>query len=187
VAGRSAGAVLPGAGDVAGSLHFVSMLRFARHLFSTRRSAGRRFSPAVLRDIESAIREVEARHSGEICFAVESALDVADLFRGMGPRQRALQVFRHLGVWDTERNNGVLIYVLLADRRVEIVADRGISNHISQSQWDAVCQTMRRSFAAGEFGPGSVAGVRAVGELLASHFPGQRRGGGELADQPVLL
>ena len=161
--------------------------RFLRHIFATRWITRRRFTPRVLADIETAIRETEALHAGEIRFAVETALDTAELVDDLAPRRRAMQVFGQLGVWDTAQNNGVLIYLLLADHIVEIVADRGIAARISQSEWDGVCREMERHYREGRFGEGSVAGVRGVGKLLARHFPGRRADADELPNQPVLL
>ncbi len=165
----------------------MNPVRFLRHVFSTRWTTRRRFTPKVLADIETAIRETEALHAGEIRFAVETALDMAELVDDLAPRRRAMQVFGQLGVWDTAQNNGVLIYLLLADRVVEIVADRGIATRIPQSEWDGVCREMERCYREGRFGEGSVAGVRGVGSLLARHFPGRRRDADELPNQPVLL
>lgn len=161
--------------------------RFVRHIFATRWTTRRHFTPRVLADIETAIRETESLHGGEIRFVVETALDLAELAQDLAPRHRAMQVFGQLGVWDTAHNNGVLIYVLLADHVVEIVADRGIAAHIGQSEWDGVCRDMERHYRDGSFGAGSVAGVRGVGRLLSRHFPGRRPGADELPDQPVLL
>src|ERR1700724_4533254 len=152
----------------------VNPNRFLRHIFATRWITRRRFTPRVLADIETAIRETEALHAGEIRFAVETALYTAELVDDLAPRRRAMQVFGQLGVWDTAQNNGVLIYLLLADHIVEIVADRGIAARISQSEWDGVCREMERHYREGRFGEGSVAGVRGVGKLLARHFPGRR-------------
>src|ERR1700754_4189140 len=100
--------------------------RTLRHLFSMRWRTRQRFSQAVLDDIEAAIHEIESRHSGEVRFVVETAFDLPELWRDLPPRRRAADLFGRLGVWDTAENNGVLIYVLLADRDVEILADRGI-------------------------------------------------------------
>jgi uncharacterized membrane protein len=165
----------------------MNPVRFLRHVFATRWTTRRRFTPQVLAAIETAIRETEALHAGEIRFAVETALDMAELVDDLAPRRRAMQVFGQLGVWDTAQNNGVLIYLLLADRVVEIVADRGIATRIPQSEWDEVCREMERYYREGRFGEGSVAGVRGVGSLLARHFPGRRRDADELPNQPVLL
>ena len=161
--------------------------RFLRHVFTTRWTTRHRFGPKVLADIETAIRETEALHAGEIRFAVETALDMAELVDDLAPRRRAMQVFGQLGVWDTSQNNGVLIYLLLADHVVEIVADRGIATRIPQSDWDGVCREMERFYQEGRFGEGSVAGVRGVGRLLARHFPGRSADADELPNQPVLL
>jgi uncharacterized membrane protein len=161
--------------------------RFLRHLFFTRWMTRRRFTPLALGEIEAAIRETESRHAGEIRFVVETALDLAGLADDIAPRDRALQVFGQLGVWDTEHNNGVLIYLLLADQVVEIVADRGIATRITQSEWDGVCREMERHFREGRFTEGSVAGIRGVGRLLSRHFPGRQAPADELPNQPVLL
>jgi uncharacterized membrane protein len=165
----------------------MSARRLLRHLFFTRWTTRRYFTPQVLAGIEAAIRETESLHGGEIRFVVETALDLAELVQDLAPRRRALQVFGQLGVWDTEHNNGVLIYLLLADRMVEIVADRGIAARIAQSEWDGVCQEMERHFRQRRFAEGSEAGIRGVGRLLAQHFPGQRPAANELPNQPVLL
>src|ERR1700683_3116053 len=117
----------------------MNLLRLLRHLTTTRWSTRRRFPPAVRDAIEQAIGECESRHGGEIRFVVETAFDLPELWHDLAPRRRALQVFGQLGVWDTAENNGVLIYVLMADHVVEIVADRGIASRILQKEWDTVC------------------------------------------------
>ena len=165
----------------------MTLLRALRHLFATRWGTRRRFPEATLGAIEAAVREVEGRHAGEIRFAVETSLDLPELWHGVGARERALQVFGHLGVWDTEGNNGVLIYVLVADHDVEIVADRSISQRASQAEWDAITRQIEDEFRAGRFAQGSVAGVHAVGELLARHFPAHGADRNEQPNQPILL
>lgn len=165
----------------------MNAARVLRHLFATRWGTRRRFTPAVLARIERALAQVEARHAGELRFAIETAFDLPDLWYGVTPRRRALQVFGHLGVWDTEGNNGVLIYVLVADRDVEIVADRAIAARVPQAEWDAVCREMESHFRAGRFAEGSEAGIAGIARLLAGHFPG---GAGDRDEQPnraVLL
>lgn len=161
--------------------------RLIRHLCATRWNTRRHFPSGVLGAIESAIREVEARHGGEIRFAVETALDLPELWGDLAPRRRATQVFGLLGIWDTAHNNGVLIYVLLADHVVEIVADRGIAGAVPQAEWDEICRGIEHEFAAGRFSEGSVKAVHAVGRLLARHFPLAPRDAYELPNQPVLL
>jgi len=167
----------------------MNLVRLIRHLGSTRWSTRRRFTAPVLEAIESSIREVEKRHTGEIRFAVESALHFTSLWHDLPPRRRATQVFGQLGVWDTAENNGVLIYVLMADHVVEIVADRGIAARIPQPEWDQVCREIERQFRAGEFEGGAVGAVQAVGRLIARHFPASPtdEGTDELPNQPVLL
>ena len=156
---------------------------------ATQRSLRRAFSPTVLTAIEAAIHESERTHRGEIRFAIEAGLEPHDIRAGKTPRQRALEVFAALGVWDTAENNGVLIYVLLADRDVEIVADRGYNLRVTSDQWTEVCHAMERHFAAGDHAAASVQGVREVGRLVAAHFPPLPAGRDEdeLPNRPALL
>ncbi|MGH8747240.1 MAG: TPM domain-containing protein [Burkholderiales bacterium] len=165
----------------------MSVLRFMRHLFSDRYAVRRAFAPRVLRAIEAEIKAQEARHRGELRFAVEASLPLAHLARRSTPRQRALEAFARLRVWDTEHNNGVLVYVLLADRSVEIVADRGIAARVPQPEWDAVCRAMGDAFRAGEFERGALEGLRRIGALLARHFAAGPDSANELPDAPVVL
>jgi uncharacterized membrane protein len=159
-----------------------------RHLLSPAWLSRVRFPAASLDAVEAAIREGESTHDGEVCFAVEAALDLADLWRGKTARERAREVFAELGVWDTAANNGVLIFVLLAERDVEIVADRGAAARISSQAWEAACHAMEAHFREGRFAEGAVAGVRAVSALLAEHFPatGDRPSANELRDRPLV-
>jgi uncharacterized membrane protein len=161
--------------------------RLFRHLFSTAARTRVLFSPAVLAQIEAAIGSAEAQHSGEIRFVVETALPLAALWQDVTPRARALQVFAHLRVWDTHANNGVLIYVLRADRAVEILADRGISARVSEAEWQAVCREVEVHYRAGHYAQGSSVAVAAVARLLGQHFPPGGSGSNELPNQPVLL
>ncbi len=165
----------------------MSLSRAFRHLFPTRWGTRRRFTADVRTRIERSIAALERRHAGEIRFAIETAFDLPDLWYGTTPRERAVLVFGHLGVWDTEGNNGVLIYVLMADRDVEIVADRAIAARVTQADWDAVCREMEGHFRSGRFAEGAEAGIAKVGELLAKHFPGQGGDRNEQPDAPVFL
>jgi uncharacterized membrane protein YgcG len=165
----------------------MKLLRLLRHIATTRWSTRRHFPPAVRDAIEQAIGECEARHGGEIRFVVETAFDLPELWRGLSTRARALQVFGQFGVWDTAHNNGVLIYVLMADHAVEIVADRGIASRIHQNEWETVCRQMQHHYREGRFREGSVVGILGVGALLGRHFPGKAASGNELPDQPVFL
>lgn len=161
--------------------------RAFRHLCATRAGTRRRFSDAVDAAIESAIRAAESRTSGEIRFAIETAFDIPELWAGDTPRERAVQVFSQLRAWDTELRNGVLIYVLMADRDVEIVADRGAAVRISPIEWEAACKLVESHFRAGRFKEGAIAAVEEVGRLLAREFPGGPGDRDELPNQPTLL
>lgn len=139
-----------------------------------------------MRAIEKTIAEQERRHAGQLRFAVEASLPLGDLARGVDAHARAIDWFGRLRIWDTEHNSGVLIYLLLADRRVEIVADRGIHGKAGNAAWEAICGEMQREFARGQFERGAVIGVRAIGDLLAGHFPATG-GRNELPNKPVVL
>jgi uncharacterized membrane protein len=167
----------------------MSLGRWLRHWFKTPYAVRRAFGEAALERIQRAIADSENAHAGEIRFAVEAALPWSYLKRDAPARERAAMVFAKLRVWDTEQNNGVLIYVELADHSIEIVADRGIAQHVAQAEWDAICLAMRDHFRAGRFEQGTVEAVHAVGALLARHFPlgtGERNPN-ELPDRPALL
>ena len=164
-----------------------NMVRLLRHLLTPPWRVRLAFPPRTLRAIETAIRECEKTHAGEIRFAVESDLHVFALLRGQSARERALDVFSQLRVWDTEHNNGVLIYLLLADRDVEIVADRSVHARVGAGGWEKICREMEASFRAGNFEEGVIGGIRAVGVHLARHYPAQGEGQNELSDKPVVL
>ncbi len=164
----------------------MSVRRILRHLTSPMWSVKRAFPASSLAAIENTIRETEALHRGQIRFAVEHALDLPQLVSGMSARERAIEIFGQLRVWDTEHNNGVLIYLLLADRDVEIVADRGIHAHVGAG-WEDICKEMERQFSRGAFEAGVIAGIRAVGDHLRRHFARERSGPNELPDRPVVL
>lgn len=163
------------------------MKRWLKHLASTRRGLRRHFTPAVLDAIEAAIHASEARHGGEIRFVVETALDVGLLGGGSTARARAIELFAELGVWDTERNNGVLIYVLFAEHAIEIVADRGFTGRVTAADWQAVCRAGEREFGAGRYGPGAVAMIEAVDALIVPDFPRTATDRDELSNRPTLL
>jgi uncharacterized membrane protein len=127
------------------------------------------FPAPLLQAIEQAIREGESMHAGQIRFAVEHSLDLPYLLRGVSARARAVDVFSLLRVWDTEHNNGVLIYLLLADRDVEIVADRGVHARVGAEGWEQICRAMEAAFRRGDFEGGVLGGIRAVSEHLQRH------------------
>ena len=165
----------------------MKLARLLRHLFMPPWRVRVAFPARTLRAIEDAIREAESTHAGEIRFAVESALPLIPLLRGQSTRHRALEVFSHLRVWDTEHNNGVLIYLLLADHDVEIVADRGVHARVGGEGWEKICREMEATFREGKFEEGVLRGIRAVGAHLIRHYPAQGKGRSELDDKPVVL
>jgi uncharacterized membrane protein len=165
----------------------MGIRRISKHLLEHNWRVRRIFTPEVLTTIERTIKGGEATHSGQVRFVVEGALDGKPLFRDQPARERALDVFSQLRIWDTAHNNGVLIYLLLADRNVEIIADRGIDARVGRAGWEKICQAMETDFKAGNFAGGVVRGIEAVSRQLAAHFP--RAGGGknELPDAPVVM
>ena len=165
----------------------MSIKRIARHLVQHHWRAKQIFPPKVLARIEQAIKQGESTHSGQVRFVVEGALDGRPLIRNQPARERALDVFSHLRIWDTAHNNGVLIYLLLADRDVEIVADRGIDAHVGTAGWEKICVEMETEFRAGNFERGVIKGIEAVSRELTRHFPPQGPQSNELPDVPVVM
>lgn len=161
--------------------------RILANLFTTRRCLRRAFPSVVLDAIEEAIRRSELQHTGELRFAVETALDIPTLLRGVRARDRAIETFSTLRTWDTAENNGVLIYVLLAERDIEIVADRGYNDRVSQAQWQEICETMEREFHDGHFERGSVEGIESITDVIRQFFPARKDDQNELPDRPVIL
>ena len=164
--------------------------RIARHLLMTDGQMRRILGRGTLNKIEAAITASESAHLGEIRFAVEGVLDGAPLFKGQTARERAIELFAQLRVWDTQHNSGVLIYLLLADHAVEIVADRGIHAKVDAQAWSEVCRQMETAFRQSNFEGGVVSGVQAVTQHLRQHFPLDRHDShdrNELPDKPVVL
>jgi len=162
-------------------------MRLLRHVFA--RSARHLFPEDSLQRIADAIAAGELRHRGEVMFAVESELPAVMVLRGVQARQSAEAAFARLRTWDTEANNGVLIYLLLADHRLEIVADRGLRDLVSAEQWRGVCLLMEERLRAGEPEQAVIRGIEAVSDLLAGHFP-QVDGDpdrDELPNRPLIL
>ena len=147
----------------------------------------RDFPRQTLIAIEKSIKASETAHGGEIRFVVEGALDGAPLFKGQSARERAIDVFSQLRIWDTEQNNGVLIYLLLADREVEIVADRGIHSKLDSGEWEKICRKMETAFKQANYEGGVVSGIQAVTQHLIKHFPATGAGLNELPDKPVVM
>lgn len=171
--------------------------RFFSHLLSNPWQVKRHFSAQALQQIENAITASETKHTGEIRFVVETGLHPFEIVSGKTPRARGIELFGHLNIWDTEYNNGVLIYLLLADRDVEIVADRAIDRHVGYDRWDEMCHEMELLFRKGQFEAGVLKGIEEVSQALEQHFPmseikdarkravEQQRN--ELPDKPLIM
>ena len=165
----------------------MNFTRILRHLFMPPWRVRLALPARTLHVIEAAIHESEDTHTGEIRFAVESALPLFPLLRGQTARARALEAFSQLRVWDTEHNNGVLIYLLLADHDVEIVADRGVHARVGGEGWEKICREMETLFRERKFEQGVLHGIRVVSAHLVRHYPAQGKGRNELDDKPVVL
>lgn len=165
----------------------MNINRILKHLLVTDGQVSRTFGRRTLDNIEAAIKASEAEHVGEIRFAVEGGLDGAPLFKGQSARERAIELFSQLRVWDTEQKTGVLIYLLLADRAVEIVADRGIHAKVNSQEWGKVCRQMEAAFRQSNFEGGVVSGVQAVTRHLKQHFPSDSNDRNELPDKPMVV
>jgi uncharacterized membrane protein len=165
----------------------MGIRRIGKHLLAYHWRVRHIFPPQVLTAIEQAIKAGEATHSGQVRFVVEGALDGKPLFWNQSARARALDIFSHLRIWDTHDNNGVLIYLLLADRKVEIIADRGIDAKVGAAGWQKICAEMETSFRSGNFAGGVIRGIDAVSRLLAMYYPKHGAGKNELPDAPVVM
>ncbi|HEY0562924.1 MAG TPA: TPM domain-containing protein [Methylophilus sp.] len=163
------------------------IVRFFKHLCSTPWHVNRHFSAKSLSTIEKAIANSERAHAGEIRFVVEAGLHPLEILNGKSPQKRALELFGRLNIWDTEHNNGVLIYLLLADRDVEIVADRGIHHHVGADGWEQICHDMEVLFRKGEFEVGVLQGIAEISAALSQHFPNTGTSRNELPNRPIVM
>lgn len=161
--------------------------RLLQNLFTTSWALRRRFPQDLLDTIERAVAESEQQHSGELRFAIETALDVPALLRGTTARDRAIEIFAQLHTWDTAENNGVLIYLLLSERDIEIVADRGFSGRVATAEWQQICAVIQRCLNDGRYRDGALQGIELVTRLISRHFPPDANDINELPDKPVLL
>jgi len=162
--------------------------RLVANLFNGWFQLHRRFPSELLDDMTAAIADGEHTHLGEVRFAIESRLAPLAVWAGLDAQTRARQVFGQLGVWDTEHNCGVLLYLLMAEHRIEIVADRGIARRVKPEEWASICKGMQECFAAGQWRAGALHGITEVHTLLAKHFPSHGKARpDELPDRPVLL
>jgi uncharacterized membrane protein len=161
--------------------------RAVRHWRSSTADARRAFPPETLKAIADAIAAGERTHRGEVRLIVEKAMPSDAIWAGITNRQRAFALFADHGVWDTEENCGVLIYVNLAEHKVDIVADRGIAHKIDQETWQTICRTMTEHFGQGRFHDGTLGAIAQVNDLLRLHFPGDGPRANQLPDQPIML
>jgi uncharacterized membrane protein len=163
------------------------IFRFFRHITTTHWLSRRCFSQKVLKRIENAIAHSEKSHAGQIQFIIESALPTRALLARQTGKERALEVFSTFRVWDTEHNNGVLIYLLLADKDIEIVADRGIHSKVGKDYWEKICQSMEKHLKQGRYEAGVMAGIQLIDEALKTHFPQNTENKNELLDRPIVI
>ncbi len=162
-------------------------MRLLAHVFNTPWHVRRHFPKAALHRIEQAIAASEKTHDGEIRFVVEGDLHPLAILQGISPRDRAIALFSQLGIWDTEQNNGVLIYLLMADHDVEILADRGINHHLGQHGWEHICRTMQSRFRQGQFEEGVIDAISEIGKSLQQYYPATPEDKNELPNKPIVL
>ena len=168
---------------------FSRCTRMLRHRWTDEAAVHRVLPPAVLDGLTRRVAASERRHSGELRVCVEAGLPLSYLWRGASARERAIAMFGKLRVWDTEHNNGVLIYLLLAEHAIEIVADRGIDRHVNDAEWAAMAQRMGAAFREGRFEDGLTQALEEVSALLVAHFPlaDGAPDRNELPDAPVVI
>ncbi len=168
---------------------FARCARLLRHRLYDETDTARALPEAALQRIEARVAASETRHSGEIRVCVEAGLPLSTLWQGLQPRDRAVALFGELRVWDTEQNNGVLIYLLLAEHAIEIVADRGLNRHVDEAQWQALIAPMRRAFRDGHFEQGLNEAIDAIDRLLLAHhaLAEAQSNPDELPNRPHLL
>lgn len=169
----------------------MQLARLFRHSVATHWRTRLLFPKASRDAIQQAVVQAERSHHGQIRFVIETALHPHQVLSGVSAHDHALDVFSHLRVWDTAHNNGVLIYVQIADRHVEIVADRAFKDRVTDAEWATVCRLMEQEFRAGRFKGGAIAGIEAVGKILSTHFPtltpGSPDDDADMPRGPILL
>jgi hypothetical protein len=168
---------------------FTRLARMWRHRWTDDADVRRALPPDLLARLERRVTASERRHSGEVRICVEAGLPLSYLWRDAPARERAITMFGKLRVWDTEDNNGVLIYLLLAEHAIEIVADRGIDSKVSDAQWVAMAQRMGAAFREGRFEDGLTQALEEMSALLVEHFPlaPDQPDRNELPDAPVVI
>lgn len=162
-------------------------MRFFKHLFTTKGSARRLFPKEDLDQITQAIEDSEKQHRAEVVFVIEASLDPIEVIQGKTGKHRCIEVFSDHRVWDTEENNGVLIYLLLADHDIEIVADRGVYRVAGESYWTELCGQIETSFRNGKFTEGVIEGIRTLTKLLVEHYPKDGIDPDELKNRPSII
>ncbi len=164
------------------------LLRLLKHRRLDEGDARRALGAGAPSRIAARVASSEALHTGQIRVCIEAGLPLSYLRRAAPARERAVTMFGKLGVWDTEHNNGVLLYVLLAEQAIEIVADRGLARRGEAGEWERIAAVMGQAFRAGRFEDGVNQGIDAVGALLQANFeraPGQGNPN-ELPDEPMI-
>lgn len=161
--------------------------RLFRHLVTTRATGRRAFPESALHAIQNAIAAGEKLHRAEVCCIIEPSLSIAEILEGETSRERARELFALHRIWDTEENCGVLVYINLADHQVEIVADRNVGRALSAGDWETVCKTMTKGFAAGRYEESTLAALKELNELLHVHFPDQGGSVNELSNRPLIV
>ncbi len=165
----------------------LNVSRLFKHLFATSRQTKKYFSTLSLQQIESAIARSEIGHSGQIQVVIETSLSPYALFHHQSPRERAIEVFSLQKIWDTEHNNGVLIYLLMADQAIEIIADRGIHQLVGDGFWQTTCSKIEKQLRDGAFQEGVLAGIHEIDQILREFYPSKLITPNELSDQPVII
>lgn len=162
-------------------------MRFFKHLFTTKASARRLFPKDAIDAITDAIEQSEKKHRAEVVFVIEASLDPIEVLQGKTGKERCIEIFAQHRVWDTEENNGVLIYLLLADHDIEILADRGVYRVAGDSYWEKLCQQIESHFRSGQFTEGVVEGIQTLTELLVKHYPKDGADPDELTNRPAII
>lgn len=160
--------------------------RLFQHRWLDEADTRRAIPPEMLERLKQRVAASERRHTGEVRIYVEAGLPLSYIWRDATPRERAIAMFSKLGVWDTEHNNGVLVYLLLAEHAIEIVADRGVDRFVGAQEWQRIVQHMGSAFRAGRFEDGLTQALEEVSAILVKHFPAEGANPNELPDEPVL-
>jgi len=164
-----------------------ALTRCLRHMFTTGFAVRRAFPKPTLEAIQASIASGEKIHRAQVRLAIEPALALPDLLHGMSARQRARDLFAHYRIWDTEENCGILIYINLADHKVEILADRAVGRALGANEWRQICNTMTQGFSEGKFHESTLAGLQQLNNLLGTNFPSSGSTSNELSNRPLIL